>query len=71
MDGYHAAMTLNRILVIAAAVCFALAALSAFSDDFTFNETGWIALGLAAWAGSALTLGLDLRAGRGRRRVLR
>jgi hypothetical protein len=64
-------MTLNRILVIAAVVCFALAALSAFSDDITMNETGWIALGLAAWAGSALTLGIDLGAGRRRRSVLR
>ena len=63
-------MTLNRILVLAAVVCFALAALSAFSDDINMNETGWIALGLAAWAGSALAVGIDLAAGR-RRRVLR
>lgn len=63
-------MTLNRILVLVAVVCFALTALSAFSDDISLNETGWLALGLAAWAGSALTLGIDLTAGR-RRRVLR
>lgn len=63
-------MTLNRILVIVAVVCFALTALSAFSDDINLNETGWLALGLAAWAGSALAVGVDLAAGR-RRRVLR
>jgi hypothetical protein len=63
-------MSLNRILVIAAVVCFALVALSAFSTEINVNETGWLALGLAAWAGSALTLGVDLAAGR-RRRVLR
>jgi hypothetical protein len=63
-------MSLHRALVIAAVVCFALTALSAFSSTINLNETGWLALGLAAWAGSALAVGVDLRAGR-RRRVLR
>ncbi len=64
-------MTLNRILTIAAVVCFALAALSAFSDEINMNEMGWVALGLAAWAGSALTLGISLGTGTRRRSVLR
>lgn len=63
-------MSMNRILVIAAVVCFAITALSAFSDDINVNELGWLALGLAAWAASALAVGVDFAAGR-RRRVLR
>ena len=41
---------MNRILVIVAAVCFALAALSAFTDAINVNELGFIALGLTAYA---------------------
>jgi hypothetical protein len=63
-------MNLNRILVLVAVVCFALTAISAFSDDINLTEIGWLALGLAAWAGSALAVGVDIGAGR-RRRVLR
>lgn len=63
-------MSMNRILVIAAVVCFALVALSAFSTSINVNEVGWMALGLAAWAGSSLVVGLPLAAGR-RQRVLR
>ena len=64
-------MTLNRILVLAAVVCFALVALSAFSEEFNFTEMGWLALGLAAWAGSSLVLGVGVPSGRRRARVLR
>lgn len=63
-------MSLNRILMIAAVVCLAITALSAFSDSINVNEIGWLALGLTAWAASGLTLGVDLSAGR-HRRVLR
>ena len=63
-------MTLNRLLIFAAVACFAIVALSAFSDSINVNEMGWLALGLTAWAASALTLGIDLGA-RPRRRVLR
>lgn len=63
-------MSVNRILVIAAVVCFALAGLSAFSGEINVNELGWVALGLAAWAGSSLALGVNVGTG-GRRRVLR
>lgn len=67
-------MSLNRILVIAAVVCFAIVALSAFSTSINVNELGWLALGLAAWAGSSLALGVHVGGGAGfgsRRRVLR
>ncbi len=63
-------MSVNRILITAAVVCFAITALSAFSDSISVNEMGWLALGLTAWAASALSLRVDLTAGR-RRRVLR
>lgn len=63
-------MNSNRILMIAAVVCFAITALSAFSDSINVNEIGWLALGLTAWAASGLALAVDLAAGR-RRRVLR
>jgi hypothetical protein len=63
-------MNISRILIAAAVVCFVLTALSAFSDDINLNETGWLALGLAAWAGSSLAVGVNFGAGR-RRRVLR
>lgn len=69
-------MSLNRILVIVAVVCFAIVTLSAFSTEINVNETGWLALGLAAWAGSTLALGINLGNGAGfrtarRPRVLR
>ena len=41
---------MNRILLIVAAVCFGLAALSAFSDAIDVNELGFVALGLLAYA---------------------
>ena len=41
---------MSRILQIIAVVLFVLVAISAFSDDINLNETGWLALGLAAWA---------------------
>ena len=63
-------MSANRILILAAVVCFAITALSAFSDSINVNEMGWLALGLAAWAASGLALGVNLTAGH-RRRVLR
>ena len=63
-------MSMNRILVLAAVVCFALVALSAFSTSINLNEVGWTALGLAAWAGASLVVGLPLTTGR-RHRVLR
>lgn len=63
-------MSVNRLLVVAAVVCFALTALSAFSDSVNVNELGWLSLGLAAWAASALPLGVGLgtAGGRGPRR---
>ena len=62
--GYSHSM--NRILLIAAVVCFALAALSAFSDDINVNELGFLALGLALWAGAPLVATVPLSAGRRR-----
>ena len=50
--GYTSAM--NRILLIVAVALFAIAALSAFSDDFSVNELGFLGLGLAAWAAAPL-----------------
>ena len=41
---------MTRILLIVAVACFAIAALSAFSDDINVNELGFIALGLTAYA---------------------
>ncbi len=49
-------MNINRILLLASVVIFALVALSAFSADINLNETGWLALGLAAYAASGLNL---------------
>ncbi len=57
---------MNRILLIAAVVCFALVALSAFSDDINLNETGFLALGLALWAGAPLASAVPVSAGRRR-----
>jgi hypothetical protein len=45
---------MNRILLIAAVVCFLIAALSAFSDDINVNELGFLALGLTAYAAAPL-----------------
>jgi len=50
--GYQEAM--NRILVIIAVACFAIAALSAFTDAINVNELGFIALGLTAYAAAPL-----------------
>jgi hypothetical protein len=64
-------MSINRILVMVAVALFALVALSAFSDDINVNETGWLALGLAAWAASSLVLGVGRTIGPRRRGALR
>jgi hypothetical protein len=45
---------MNRILLIVAAVCFALVALSAFTDAVNVNELGFLALGLLAYVLSPL-----------------
>ncbi len=45
---------MSRILTIIAVALFLIAALSAFSDDINVNETGLLALGLAAWAAAPL-----------------
>ncbi len=45
---------MSRILQIAAVVLFLLVAISAFSDDINLNEIGFLALGLALWAGAPL-----------------
>ena len=64
---------MTRILLIVAVACFAIAALSAFTDALNVNELGFIALGLTAYA--AVPLVADHEAfGAGisrRRRVLR
>ncbi len=64
-------MSANRILVIAAVVCFAITTISAFSESVNVNEIGWLALGLAAWAASGLALGVGFAASPRRRRALR
>jgi hypothetical protein len=43
-----------RVLLVAAVALFLIAAISAFSATFNVNEIGFIALGLAAWAGDQL-----------------
>ena len=50
-------MGLNRILLVVAVACFQITALSAFSDDVDVTEMGFLALGLAAYAGSYLVDG--------------
>ena len=64
---------MTRILLIVAVACFALAALSAFTDAIAVNELGFIALGLTAYA--AVPLVADHEAFgtgiSGRRRVIR
>ena len=55
---------MSRILTIIAVALFLIAALSAFSDDINVNETGLLALGLAAWAAAPLvpaTVGTSTR----------
>ena len=64
--GYTSAM--NRILLIVAVALFAIAALSAFSDDFSVNELGFLGLGLAAWAAAPLVATVPVG---GRRRYAR
>ena len=57
---------MNRILLIAAVVLFAVAALSAFSDDVNVNELGFMALGLAVWAAAPLAASVPISGGRRR-----
>lgn len=66
-------MSINRILLIAAIVLFALVAVSAFSTRINVNEIGWLALGLAAYAASHLDLptGRSFGGGLGSRRRAR
>lgn len=63
-------MGLNRILLIVAVACFLITALSAFSDDVDVTEMGFLALGLAAYAGSYLVDGSVGVGGLGRGRVV-
>ena len=60
---------MNRILLIVAVALFAIAALSAFSDDLNVNELGFLGLGLAAWAAAPLVAGVAV--GVPRRRYVR
>jgi len=64
---------MNRILLIVAVVCFAIAALSAFSDDLNVNELGFLALGLTAYAAAPLAADYGVGENRsfGRRRLVR
>ena len=59
---------MNRILLIVAVALFAIAALSAFSDDFNVNELGFLGLGLAFWAAAPLAATVPIS---GRRRYAR
>ena len=59
---------MSRILQIVAVILFVLVALSAFSDDINLNETGWLALGLAAWAAAPLVPAVAVGGSSGRRR---
>ncbi len=59
---------MNRILLIVAVALFAIAALSAFSDDVNVNELGFLALGLAVWAAAPLAATVPVA---GRRRYAR
>lgn len=63
-------MSVSRILIVAAVVLFAIAALSAFSDSVNVKEGGFLALGLACYAASHLTVGVG-RIASPRRRVVR
>jgi hypothetical protein len=66
---------MTRILLIAAVACFAIAALSAFTDGIAVNELGFLALGLTAYAAVPLVADYEVfgspGAGRRRARVLR
>ncbi len=64
---------MTRILLIVAVACFAIAALSSFTDALSVNEFGFVALGLTAYAAVPLVadheaFGADTTR---RRRVLR
>ncbi|HVL06161.1 MAG TPA: hypothetical protein VM388_09235 [Acidimicrobiales bacterium] len=59
---------MNRILLVVAVALFAIAALSAFSDDFNVNELGFLGLGLAVWAAAPLVATVPVG---GRRRYAR
>ena len=45
---------MHRVLLIVAVALFAIAALSAFSDQVNVNELGFLCLGLTAWAAAPL-----------------
>lgn len=66
---------MTRILLIVAVACFALAALSIFTDALSVNELGFIALGLTAYAAVPLVADYEVfgsPTGRARRsRILR
>ena len=62
---------MSRILTIIAVALFLIAALSAFSDDINVNETGLLALGLAAWAAAPLVPATVGTPGRRRSGILR
>ena len=55
---------MNRILLIVAVALFAIAALSAFSDDININELGFLCLGLAVWAAAPLAASIPVTARR-------
>ncbi|MDQ3896544.1 MAG: hypothetical protein M3326_04695 [Actinomycetota bacterium] len=57
---------MNRILLIVAVALFAIAALSAFSDDVNVNELGFLGLGLAVWAAAPLVATIPVASGRRR-----
>ena len=59
---------MSRILQAVAVALFILVAISAFSDDINLNETGWLALGLAAWAAAPLVPAVAVGGGTTRRR---
>ena len=48
-------MKLRLFLLIAAIICFTIAAASAASGDVNVNEGGFVAAGLAAFAGAVAT----------------
>lgn len=64
-------MSINRILLIASVVLFAIVALSAFTVVVDVNELGFLALGLTAYAASHLDYGTAAFGSRRRARVLR
>ncbi|MGH9004698.1 MAG: hypothetical protein ACRDYV_16360 [Acidimicrobiia bacterium] len=64
-------MSINRILLIAAVVFFAIAAVSAFTSVIGVNELGFLALGLTAYAAAGLDFNTAGIAPRRRARVFR